>query len=170
MTILQSPMFKCIDLLDLAQLHTKPNLSSLQKTIGTRMMFTDFVCYVLAISKFSEAIIDYIANIDKAPDPSVKKEMFSSEIFSAYDVIFNVWIQSKEMKVKTLVLFLYSIALRTLLPSQRFKQVRNCNKHTQTMRYTNAMNKLLILPSVSTNLNASHSVISLSLFEYTLYT
>ncbi|XP_052816666.1 maestro heat-like repeat-containing protein family member 1 isoform X2 [Mya arenaria] len=53
-----------------------------------------------AISKFSEAIIDYIANIDKAPDPSVKKEMFSSEIFSAYDVIFNVWIQSKETKLR----------------------------------------------------------------------
>ncbi|XP_052229832.1 maestro heat-like repeat-containing protein family member 1 isoform X3 [Dreissena polymorpha] len=53
-----------------------------------------------AISKFSEAIIDYIANIDKAPDTSVKKEMFSSEIFSAYDVIFNVWIQSKEVKLR----------------------------------------------------------------------
>lgn len=53
-----------------------------------------------AISKFSEAIIEYIANIDKAPDPSVKKEMFSAEIFSAYDVIFNVWIQSKEMKLR----------------------------------------------------------------------
>lgn len=51
------------------------------------------------MSKFSEAIIEYIANIDKAPDPTVKKEMFSAEIFSAYDVIFNVWIQSKEMKV-----------------------------------------------------------------------
>ncbi|KAL4234897.1 Mroh1p [Mactra antiquata] len=53
-----------------------------------------------AISKFSEAIIEYIANIDKAPDPTVKKEMFSSEIFSAYDVMFNVWIQSKEMKLR----------------------------------------------------------------------
>lgn len=53
-----------------------------------------------ALSKFSEAIIEYIANIDKAPDPTVKKEMFSAEIFSAYDVIFNVWIQSKEMKLR----------------------------------------------------------------------
>ena len=55
--------------------------------------------FITAISKFSEAIIDYIANIDKAPDPTVKKEMFSSEIFAAYDVIFNVWLQSKEVKV-----------------------------------------------------------------------
>lgn len=53
-----------------------------------------------AIAKFSEAIIDYIANIDKAPDPTVKKEMFSPEIFAAYDVLFNVWLQSKEVKLR----------------------------------------------------------------------
>ena len=58
-----------------------------------------FLYSITAISKFSEAVIDYIANIDKAPDPTVKKEMFSSEIFAAYDVIFNVWLQSKEVKV-----------------------------------------------------------------------
>ncbi|KAL3859489.1 hypothetical protein ACJMK2_009708 [Sinanodonta woodiana] len=53
-----------------------------------------------ALSKFCEAVIDYIANIDKAPDPTVKKEIFSSEILAAYDILFNVWLQSKEEKLR----------------------------------------------------------------------
>ena len=71
----------------------------LKKKIGLFLHPYYRLIFLTAISKFSEAIIDYIANIDKAPDPTVKKEMFSSEIFAAYDVIFNVWLQSKEVKV-----------------------------------------------------------------------
>lgn len=53
-----------------------------------------------ALSKFSEAIIDYCANTDKAPDPSVSKDRFEQEIGSAFDVLFNSWLQiTKEMKV-----------------------------------------------------------------------
>ncbi|XP_019641769.1 PREDICTED: maestro heat-like repeat-containing protein family member 1 isoform X1 [Branchiostoma belcheri] len=56
-----------------------------------------------AIGKFSEAILDYVANIDKAPDPTVKKEMFSGEIYSAYETFFKVWLQSKEPKLRLAV-------------------------------------------------------------------
>ncbi len=56
-------------------------------------------CSLSALSKFSEAILDYVANIEKAPDPAVRKEAFAGEIDSAYDVIFNVWLQSREPKV-----------------------------------------------------------------------
>lgn len=63
--------------------------------IFTACLFT----YFSALSKFSEAILDYIANIDKAPDSTVTKEVFAGEIFSAYDILFNVWLQSKEAKV-----------------------------------------------------------------------
>ena len=54
----------------------------------------------LALSKFSEAIIDYCANKDNAPDKSVSKDRFEQEIGSAFDVLFNSWLQiTKEMKV-----------------------------------------------------------------------
>ena len=52
-----------------------------------------------ALAKFCEAILDYIANIEKAPDKSVRRECFSSEIDSAFDVLFNVWLNSREAKV-----------------------------------------------------------------------
>ncbi|KAJ8303306.1 hypothetical protein KUTeg_019702 [Tegillarca granosa] len=53
-----------------------------------------------ALSKFSEAIIEYCANIDKAPDPTVTKERFSQEVDAAFDVFFNTWLQSKEIKLR----------------------------------------------------------------------
>ncbi|XP_034336261.2 maestro heat-like repeat-containing protein family member 1 isoform X2 [Magallana gigas] len=53
-----------------------------------------------ALSKFSEAIIEYCANIDKAPDPSITKDRFSQEIGSAFDVLFSSWLQSKEAKLR----------------------------------------------------------------------
>ncbi|XP_013392835.1 maestro heat-like repeat-containing protein family member 1 isoform X1 [Lingula anatina] len=53
-----------------------------------------------ALGKFSEAILDYVVNIEKAPDPNVKKEAFAGEIYSAYDILFNVWLQSKEAKLR----------------------------------------------------------------------
>ncbi|XP_056020899.1 maestro heat-like repeat-containing protein family member 1 isoform X2 [Ostrea edulis] len=53
-----------------------------------------------ALSKFSEAIIEYCANIDKAPDKSITRDRFSQEIGSAFDVLFTTWLQSKEAKLR----------------------------------------------------------------------
>ena len=52
------------------------------------------------VAKFGEAILEYIANIEKAPDPSVTKAAFSAEIDAVYDIVFNVWISTKEPKVR----------------------------------------------------------------------
>ena len=52
-----------------------------------------------AMSKFCEAIIEYCSNLETAPDSSVSKDRFSGEIASAFDILFNSWLISKEMKV-----------------------------------------------------------------------
>ncbi|KFM63051.1 HEAT repeat-containing protein 7A, partial [Stegodyphus mimosarum] len=54
-----------------------------------------------ALAKFCESILEYIANAEKSPDPSVTKEAFMSEISSAYDVLFNNWLPSREAKVRS---------------------------------------------------------------------
>lgn len=59
--------------------------------------------FASALARFSESILDYIANIENAPDPTVKKEAFSSQIYSAFSVLFNVWLQSKESKLRLIV-------------------------------------------------------------------
>ena len=55
--------------------------------------------YFSVLSSFCEAIVDYIANIEKAPDPNVTKEFFATEVFAAWDIFFNIWLNSKEAKV-----------------------------------------------------------------------
>lgn len=51
------------------------------------------------MGKFSEAILHYMANIDQAPDKTLTLSTWSSEIYPAYEVMFNHWLQSKETKV-----------------------------------------------------------------------
>ncbi|XP_064010558.1 maestro heat-like repeat-containing protein family member 1 isoform X2 [Pogoniulus pusillus] len=58
-------------------------------------------CY--ALQHFSESIQEYLANLDKAPDPTVRKDTFSNEIFSAYEVLFNSWLQHREAKLRLAV-------------------------------------------------------------------
>lgn len=69
-------------------------------TVGALLLWYFKVSFSLpALSKSCEAILDYVANLEKAPDPTVTKDAFSTEIYSAYDMLFNVWLQSKESKV-----------------------------------------------------------------------
>eukprot|EP00118_Oscarella_pearsei_P020078 m.216312 g.216312 ORF g.216312 m.216312 type:complete len:1058 (+) comp39860_c0_seq3:99-3272(+) len=56
------------------------------------------------LGKFSEAILDYIANMDKASDKSIAVEMYHGEMYSAYDVMFNLWLLSKEAKLRLAVI------------------------------------------------------------------
>ncbi|XP_051999976.1 maestro heat-like repeat-containing protein family member 1 isoform X2 [Xyrauchen texanus] len=59
--------------------------------------------FSFALCRFSESILEYLANLDKAPDPTVRKDTFSSEINSAYDILFSSWIQSREAKLRLTV-------------------------------------------------------------------
>uniref|UniRef100_A0A8C5DAF3 Maestro heat-like repeat family member 1 n=1 Tax=Gouania willdenowi TaxID=441366 RepID=A0A8C5DAF3_GOUWI len=56
-----------------------------------------------SLRHFSNSILEYLANLDKAPDPTVRKDTFSSEIYTAYDTIFNNWLQSREPKLRLTV-------------------------------------------------------------------
>ncbi|XP_078392967.1 maestro heat-like repeat-containing protein family member 1, partial [Cetorhinus maximus] len=59
--------------------------------------------FTIALGHFSESILEYLANLDKAPDPTVRKDAFSSEIYASYEILFNVWLQHKEAKLRTSV-------------------------------------------------------------------
>ncbi|KAM6967979.1 maestro heat-like repeat-containing protein family member 1 [Aplochiton taeniatus] len=56
-----------------------------------------------ALSHFCDSILEYLANLDKAPDPTVRKDTFSSEVSSAYDLLFTGWLQSREPKLRLTV-------------------------------------------------------------------
>lgn len=55
---------------------------------------------VTALQHFSESTLEYLANLDQAPDPTVRKDTFAADIFGAYDVLFHHWLQSRDAKVQ----------------------------------------------------------------------
>ncbi|XP_072169220.1 maestro heat-like repeat-containing protein family member 1 [Diadema setosum] len=56
-----------------------------------------------AFARFSESILHYVANIDTAPDNTVRKETYADQIFSGFDVLFSLWLPSKEAKLRLIV-------------------------------------------------------------------
>nr|XP_038030605.1 maestro heat-like repeat-containing protein family member 1 isoform X5 [Anas platyrhynchos] len=76
-------------------------------------------CY--ALQHFSESIQEYLANLDKAPDPTVRKDTFSNEIFSAYEVLFNSWLQHREAKLRLAVVEAMG-PMSHLMPSEKLEE------------------------------------------------
>ncbi|XP_054723118.1 maestro heat-like repeat-containing protein family member 1 [Uloborus diversus] len=96
-----------------------------------------------ALSKFCEAILECISNAEKSPDPYVTKDTFSTEISSAYDILFNNWLPSREAKVRSEVVvalgymthLLSSEKLEELLP-KFFPAVLGIYKRHQEFQHT----------------------------------
>lgn len=76
--------------------------------------------FCVALQHFSESILEYLANLDQAPDPTVRKETFSCDLFSAYDVLFNSWLQNRESKVRLAVVEALG-PLSHLLPNEKLE-------------------------------------------------
>ncbi|XP_067146159.1 maestro heat-like repeat-containing protein family member 1 isoform X5 [Apteryx mantelli] len=76
-------------------------------------------CY--ALQHFSESIQEYLANLDQAPDPTVRKDTFSNEIFSAYEVLFNSWLQHREAKLRLAVVEAIG-PMSYLMPSEKLEE------------------------------------------------
>ena len=60
----------------------------------------EIMLFLTGLGRFSESIIYYVANAENAPYPDITTDRFFGEIYSSYDVLFNVWLNSKEPKVR----------------------------------------------------------------------
>eukprot|EP00041_Stephanoeca_diplocostata_P036701 m.1350360 g.1350360 ORF g.1350360 m.1350360 type:complete len:1108 (+) comp24920_c0_seq2:247-3570(+) len=57
--------------------------------------------FTKTFAKFCDAIITYVANIDRAPDKSITVGKFSVQTLSALEVMFNAWLSSaREPKLR----------------------------------------------------------------------
>ena len=52
-----------------------------------------------AFARFSEAILDYLADEQRVNSCRVQFSQFEGHIFSSFDQLFNVWLLSKEARV-----------------------------------------------------------------------
>nr|XP_057909847.1 maestro heat-like repeat-containing protein family member 1 isoform X2 [Doryrhamphus excisus] len=80
-----------------AILGTMLPMLSLAKQDNMKWVFSSALCH------FSDSIMEYLANLDKAPDPTVRPDTFSSEIYAAFDILFNNWLQSRESRLRLTV-------------------------------------------------------------------
>ena len=53
----------------------------------------------IATARFSEAIIDFLADEKRASSKGIRIEDFEGEAYSIYELFSTVWLQSKEAKV-----------------------------------------------------------------------
>ena len=54
--------------------------------------------------KFNEAILYYCSNIEKAPDRSIEKNNFSTQIYASHEIFFNIWIKTNDPKLRQLTI------------------------------------------------------------------
>ncbi|XP_028985036.1 maestro heat-like repeat-containing protein family member 1 isoform X2 [Betta splendens] len=80
-----------------AILGTMLPMLNMAKQDNMKWVFSSALCH------FSDSILEYLANLDKAPDPTVRKDTFSGEISAAFDILFNNWLQSRESKLRLTV-------------------------------------------------------------------
>ncbi|XP_064124300.1 maestro heat-like repeat-containing protein family member 1 isoform X8 [Loxodonta africana] len=109
------------------------------------------VVFCSALRHFSESTLEYLANLDQAPDPTVRKDTFSSEIFSAYDVLFNHWLQSREAKLRLAVVEALG-PMSHLLPNERLEEqlprlipgvLALYKKHAETFHVSKSLGQIL---------------------------
>ncbi|KAM9198525.1 maestro heat-like repeat-containing protein family member 1 isoform 2-T2 [Dugong dugon] len=109
------------------------------------------VVFCSALRHFSESILEYLADLDQAPDPTVRKDAFSSHIFSAHDVLFNHWLQSREAKLRLAVVEALG-PMSHLLPNERLEEqlprlipgvLALYKKHAETFHVSKSLGQIL---------------------------
>ncbi|XP_078009968.1 maestro heat-like repeat-containing protein family member 1 isoform X3 [Phascolarctos cinereus] len=107
--------------------------------------------FCFALQHFSDSILEYLANLDQAPDPTVRKDTFSTEIFSAYDVLFNHWLQSREGKLRLAVVEALG-PMSHLLPNEKLEEqlpklipgiIALYKKHAETFYVSKSLGQIL---------------------------
>ena len=66
-----------------------------------------------AIARFCEAILEFLADEHRAAEAKIRAADFEGQIYSAYEQLFNVWLQSKEASKESRV----STDIHALFPS-----------------------------------------------------
>lgn len=126
-------------------------LSTMLPMLGMAKQDTMRVAFCCALQHFSESTLEYLANLDQAPDPTVRKDTFAADIFSAYDILFNHWLQSREAKLRLAVVEALG-PMSHLLPSEKLEEqlpkllpgvLALYKKHAETFHVSKSLGQIL---------------------------
>ncbi|XP_062043851.1 maestro heat-like repeat-containing protein family member 1 isoform X4 [Lepus europaeus] len=96
-------------------------LSTMLPMLGMAKHDTMRAVLCCALQRFSESALEYLANLDQAPDPTVRKDTFAADLASAYDVLFHHWLQSREAKLRLAVVEALG-PMSHLLPGEKLEE------------------------------------------------
>ncbi|XP_028634697.1 maestro heat-like repeat-containing protein family member 1 isoform X1 [Grammomys surdaster] len=126
-------------------------LSTMLPMLGMAKQDALKVVFCCALQHFSESILEYLANLDQAPDPTVRKDTFGADIFGAYDVLFHHWLQSRDTKLRLAVVAALG-PMSHLLPSERLEEqlpkllpavLGLYKKHADTFQISKSLGQIL---------------------------
>ncbi|XP_021544524.1 maestro heat-like repeat-containing protein family member 1 isoform X3 [Neomonachus schauinslandi] len=126
-------------------------LSTMLPMLGMAKHDTMKVAFCCVLQHFSESTLEYLANLDQAPDPTVRKDTFATDIFSAYDILFNHWLLSREAKLRLAVVEALG-PMSHLLPSEKLEEqlpkllpgvLALYKKHAETFHVSKSLGQIL---------------------------
>lgn len=126
-------------------------LSTMLPMLGMAKQDALKVVFCCALQHFSESILEYLANLDQAPDPTVRKDTFGADIFGAYDFVFHHWLQSRDAKLRLAVVAALG-PMSHLLPSERLEEqlpkllpavLGLYKKHAETFQISKSLGQIL---------------------------
>nr|XP_044999185.1 maestro heat-like repeat-containing protein family member 1 isoform X3 [Jaculus jaculus] len=109
------------------------------------------VVFCCALQHFSESTLEYLANLDQAPDPTVRKDTFAADIVGAYDILFHHWLQSRDAKLRLAVVSALG-PMSHLLPSEKLEEqlpkllpgvLGLYKKHAETFQISKSLGQIL---------------------------
>ncbi|XP_054446562.1 maestro heat-like repeat-containing protein family member 1 isoform X2 [Pteronotus mesoamericanus] len=126
-------------------------LSTMLPMLGLAKHDSMRMAFCCALQRFSESTLEYLANLDQAPDPTVRKDAFASDIGSAYDILFHQWLQSREAKLRLAVVGALGPASH-LMPSEKLEEqlpkllpgvLALYRKHAEAARVSKSLGQIL---------------------------
>lgn len=126
-------------------------LSTMLPMLGMAKHDSLRVVFCCALQRFSESTLEYLANLDQAPDPTVRKDTFAADISSAYDTLFHHWLQSREAKLRLAVVEALG-PMSHLLPSEKLEEqlpkllpgvLALYKKHAETSHISKSLGQIL---------------------------
>ncbi|XP_069882138.1 maestro heat-like repeat-containing protein family member 1 isoform X2 [Dipodomys merriami] len=126
-------------------------LSTMLPMLGMAKQDAMRVVFCCALQHFSESTLEYLANLDQAPDPTVRKDVFATDIFSAYDILFHHWLQSRDAKLRLAVVAALG-PMSHLLPSEKLEEqlpkllpgvLSLYKKHAETFQVSKSLGQIL---------------------------
>uniref|UniRef100_A0A8C9PZF8 Maestro heat-like repeat-containing protein family member 1 n=1 Tax=Spermophilus dauricus TaxID=99837 RepID=A0A8C9PZF8_SPEDA len=126
-------------------------LSTMLPMLGMAKQDALRVVFCCALQHFSESTLEYLANLDQAPDPTVRRDAFAADIFSAYDILFHHWLQSRDAKLRLAVVAALG-PMSHLLPSEKLEEqlprllpgvLSLYKKHAETFQVSKSLGQIL---------------------------